>query len=226
MRKEKPLEVLQKKMRAIKRAQAARGTVGPRTRPQTAAAAAENKGAGKGSGEGAGAEAASKRGEKQEKQAKQAAAQREKRDAGRRRRKARAKRRRDEALEKLFAVPAWAKAPEAGEFKLEVLKGGCIVDEVKLEGASSFVIGRDAELCDVALANPSVSRIHLVLQFSEERRVFLFDVGRPVFLAVVATACSCCCRGHCNHLHAAVVVAIVTTAAATAVAIAARTALW
>jgi len=76
-----------------------------------------------------------------------------------------------------YEEPAWSLAPPSGEFNVEVLKDGCVVDTIALEKKAFFVFGRDAEASDVPLKNPSISRKHLVIQFSKTGHVFLYDLG-------------------------------------------------
>ncbi|POM73845.1 Forkhead-associated (FHA) domain containing hypothetical protein [Phytophthora palmivora] len=62
---------------------------------------------------------------------------------------------------------------------LEVIKSGVVVDKLQLpirDGRSYVVAGRMETVCDLALAHPSISRVHAALQFDEQGALFLYDI--------------------------------------------------
>lgn len=63
-----------------------------------------------------------------------------------------------------YKEPKWSGLPPHS-YSLEVLKSGQIVETVNLNDKSYYVFGRLANLCDVVLAHPTVSRFHAVLQY-------------------------------------------------------------
>ena len=77
-------------------------------------------------------------------------------------------------LRSKYTVPKWS-APPKHEFHFEVLKSGSIIDEIQLTSPYT-IVGRHP-LVELTMENPSVSRQHAALQFSEEGKVFLFDLG-------------------------------------------------
>jgi hypothetical protein len=63
-------------------------------------------------------------------------------------------------------------------FSLEVMKSGSIVETLNLNLKSWFVFGRQPELCDVVLVNPTASRMHAAIIHGKERgELFLYDFG-------------------------------------------------
>ncbi|KAH8407952.1 hypothetical protein KR222_005000 [Zaprionus bogoriensis] len=65
-----------------------------------------------------------------------------------------------------YKVPKWSQPPPAEQsYRFEVLKSGQIIDEVKeLQQQASWTFGRLSEN-DVAMAHPTISRYHAVLQY-------------------------------------------------------------
>ncbi|XP_064550627.1 kanadaptin [Drosophila montana] len=65
-----------------------------------------------------------------------------------------------------YKVPKWSQAPPAEqEYRFEVLKSGQIIDEVKdLQQQAIWTFGRLPDN-DVAMAHPTISRYHAVLQY-------------------------------------------------------------
>ena len=55
----------------------------------------------------------------------------------------------------------------SGDFWLEMMKGGQIIEERRLSEKSHFIFGR-SERWDFFLEHPSISRQHAVIQFSAE----------------------------------------------------------
>ena len=64
-----------------------------------------------------------------------------------------------------YEEPSWGGAPESDSgYFIEVLKGGSIVQTIKLVGKSYFCIGRLPQ-CDLYMEHPSLSRNHAIIQF-------------------------------------------------------------
>ncbi|XP_012281018.1 kanadaptin [Orussus abietinus] len=80
-----------------------------------------------------------------------------------------------------YKEPPWGGRPE-GEYKLEVLKSGMIIDTIDLTKKSYWLFGRYTT-CDVSLAHPTISRFHAVIQYrlvpdeKNEKGFYLFDLG-------------------------------------------------
>ncbi|XP_057318502.1 kanadaptin [Microplitis mediator] len=62
-----------------------------------------------------------------------------------------------------YKEPAWGGSP-SGDYKVEVLKSGVILDTIDLTKKSFHVIGR-LPVCDIPLAHPTISRYHAILQY-------------------------------------------------------------
>ena len=64
-----------------------------------------------------------------------------------------------------YEEPSWGGAPESDSgYFIEVLKGGSIVQTIKLVGKSYFCIGRLPQ-GDLYMEHPSLSRNHAIIQF-------------------------------------------------------------
>uniref|UniRef100_A0AAV1VAY1 FHA domain-containing protein n=1 Tax=Peronospora matthiolae TaxID=2874970 RepID=A0AAV1VAY1_9STRA len=78
-----------------------------------------------------------------------------------------------------YSPPDWSSTGRnVFALSLEVIKSGVTVDRLPLDqpdGRSYVVVGRMETVCDVALAHPSISRVHAVLQFDEQGALFLYD---------------------------------------------------
>ena len=81
-------------------------------------------------------------------------------------------------MAKIYEPPSWAGSNDSVEsFSLDVLKDGLIINNISLSGKSYFMIGRQPDICDIALEHQSISRQHAVLQFRDDGALFLFDMG-------------------------------------------------
>ncbi|RCV21251.1 hypothetical protein SETIT_4G124100v2 [Setaria italica] len=74
-----------------------------------------------------------------------------------------------------YVIPEWSAAPDH-PFFLEVLKDGTIVDQLDVAKKGAYMFGR-IDMCDFVLEHPTVSRFHAVLQFRNDGKVFLYDLG-------------------------------------------------
>ncbi|XP_077266289.1 kanadaptin isoform X1 [Temnothorax americanus] len=62
-----------------------------------------------------------------------------------------------------YSEPKWGGRP-TGEYKLEILKSGMILEEIDLTERSFYVVGR-LPSCNLSLAHPTVSRYHAIIQY-------------------------------------------------------------
>ncbi|OEL35484.1 Kanadaptin [Dichanthelium oligosanthes] len=74
-----------------------------------------------------------------------------------------------------YVIPESSAAPDH-PFFLEVLKDGTIVDQLDVSKKGAYMFGR-IDMCDFVLEHPTVSRFHAVLQFRNDGKVFLYDLG-------------------------------------------------
>ena len=77
-----------------------------------------------------------------------------------------------------YELPEWSEMP-VGDFSLEVLKDGVIVETIKLEGKEYFILGRQPDVVDIQMDHPSISRKHAVLNFRNDNAVMLRDFDTP-----------------------------------------------
>ncbi|KAL3662426.1 hypothetical protein V7S43_012752 [Phytophthora oleae] len=79
-----------------------------------------------------------------------------------------------------YSPPDWSSSGRnAFGIYLEVIKGGVVVETLSLprtDDRSYVVVGRMETVCDLALAHPSISRVHAALQFDEQGALFLYDL--------------------------------------------------
>lgn len=59
---------------------------------------------------------------------------------------------------------------------LEVIKDGVLLETIDLTTKPYYIFGRNKETCDVIFENPSVSRVHMVLQHKDTGDLFLYDL--------------------------------------------------
>ncbi|XVE78606.1 hypothetical protein DITRI_Ditri13aG0159700 [Diplodiscus trichospermus] len=74
-----------------------------------------------------------------------------------------------------YTSPQWS-GPPPHHFSLEVLKDGCIMDQLKVYEKGAYMFGR-VDLCDFVLEHPTISRFHAVLQFRSSGEAYLYDLG-------------------------------------------------
>ena len=65
-----------------------------------------------------------------------------------------------------YDEPSWT-ATSTGDYFLEVVKNGTVVNNISLKDKSFFVVGRLPNQCDVCVEHPSCSRFHAVFQFGK-----------------------------------------------------------
>jgi pSer/pThr/pTyr-binding forkhead associated (FHA) protein len=73
--------------------------------------------------------------------------------------------------------PDWSGTPN-GDIFLEIIKNGVSLGRTAKLEKSRNLIGR-LPLCDIELEHPSVSRYHAIIQFRNDGRGFLYDLGSP-----------------------------------------------
>jgi len=74
-----------------------------------------------------------------------------------------------------YTPPVWAGVPEGVPYRLEVLKGGAIVEAQDVSCKDHYTFGRTPG-CDFVLEHPSASRLHAVLQFNgSSKAAHVFD---------------------------------------------------
>ena len=56
------------------------------------------------------------------------------------------------------------------------MKDGVILGQIDLSTKPYYIFGRNQNVCDILLENPSISRTHLVLQHKDTGDVFLYDL--------------------------------------------------
>lgn len=79
-----------------------------------------------------------------------------------------------------YLEPKWGGTPPQ-EYRLDVIKSGTVLEPVQLSAKSYFVFGRQTN-CDIQMLHPTVSRHHLVLQYSQgtddkPQGFYLYDLG-------------------------------------------------
>eukprot|EP01065_Artemidia_motanka_P033738 TRINITY_DN40783_c0_g1_i1.p1 TRINITY_DN40783_c0_g1~~TRINITY_DN40783_c0_g1_i1.p1 ORF type:complete len:318 (+),score=80.63 TRINITY_DN40783_c0_g1_i1:70-954(+) len=75
-----------------------------------------------------------------------------------------------------FVCPAWAAKPRSGAH-LQVYKSGALVDRVLMDLSPYYMLGRNAEVVDVHLEHPSVSRHHCVFVYHCKGTVYVIDLA-------------------------------------------------
>ena len=51
------------------------------------------------------------------------------------------------------------------------------MDEIDLTKKSFYLVGRQEDICDVYLENPTISRKHAIIQHKDTGEIFLYDMG-------------------------------------------------
>jgi pSer/pThr/pTyr-binding forkhead associated (FHA) protein len=74
--------------------------------------------------------------------------------------------------------PSWAEINHRAErTRLEVMKGGAVIDKVVVGKKAFHVLGRNSEMSDVVLEHESISRKHVAVVHNVRGGVFLYDMG-------------------------------------------------
>lgn len=80
-----------------------------------------------------------------------------------------------------YKEPIWSGRPEK-QYKAEILKSGLILETIDLSEKNFYVVGR-LPICDIPLANPTVSRYHAIFQYrnecdeKNEKGLYIYDLG-------------------------------------------------
>jgi pSer/pThr/pTyr-binding forkhead associated (FHA) protein len=73
-----------------------------------------------------------------------------------------------------YETPSWGMVP-SGSYYFEIIKNGASLGRSKIEKAQ-FIFGR-LPVCDIELDHQSISRYHAIVQFRNDEKAFLFDLG-------------------------------------------------
>ncbi|XP_043474713.1 kanadaptin isoform X2 [Leptopilina heterotoma] len=80
-----------------------------------------------------------------------------------------------------YKEPIWSGKPEKN-YKAEILKSGLILETIDLSEKNFYVVGR-LPICDIPLANPTISRYHAIFQYrnesdeKNEKGLYVYDLG-------------------------------------------------
>ncbi|KAI9287640.1 SMAD/FHA domain-containing protein [Umbelopsis sp. AD052] len=74
-----------------------------------------------------------------------------------------------------YNKPDWSSAAKL-KYSFEILKNGAVVQEFVGPAREFITVGR-LPLCDLELEHPSISRYHAVIQFNDDGKAFLYDLG-------------------------------------------------
>ncbi|XP_051155549.1 kanadaptin [Leptopilina boulardi] len=80
-----------------------------------------------------------------------------------------------------YREPTWSGKPE-NKYKAEILKSGQILETIDLSEKNFYVVGR-LPICDIPLANPTISRYHAIFQYrnesdeKNEKGLYVYDLG-------------------------------------------------
>ncbi|KAI8575748.1 hypothetical protein K450DRAFT_260285 [Umbelopsis ramanniana AG] len=74
-----------------------------------------------------------------------------------------------------YNKPDWSSAAKL-KYSFEILKNGTVVQEFDGPAREFITVGR-LPLCDLELEHPSISRYHAVIQFNDDGKAFLYDLG-------------------------------------------------
>ncbi|KYQ91361.1 hypothetical protein DLAC_08313 [Tieghemostelium lacteum] len=86
---------------------------------------------------------------------------------------------RNENVELLYKEPTWSSLNEnpEGKYKIEVIKGGVVVEDIDIGSRAYYLIGR-IPICDIVLDHISISRQHAVIQHRRDSKMlFIYDLG-------------------------------------------------
>ena len=75
-----------------------------------------------------------------------------------------------------YTAPEWS-AEAAHPFTFEVIKNGAVVEAIDVAGKPFVLIGRQDDVCDIAMQHPSVSRQHAVIQHRDTGQVYVYELG-------------------------------------------------
>lgn len=77
-----------------------------------------------------------------------------------------------------YQPPSWARRPKLRQCGLEVYKAGKLVSVVRdINRKKCTIFGRNAQLCDVRLDHPSISRQHSAILHGSSGNPYIVDLG-------------------------------------------------
>ena len=78
-----------------------------------------------------------------------------------------------------YILPSWAyKSNKINNYySIDIWKEGITIKSFSLSVKSYFIIGRNVNLCDITLSNPTISRTHCVLQYKNNEELFIYDLN-------------------------------------------------
>ena len=78
-----------------------------------------------------------------------------------------------------YILPSWAyKSNKINNYySIDIWKEGITIKSFSLSVKSYFIIGRNVNLCDITLTNPTISRTHCVLQYKNNEELFIYDLN-------------------------------------------------
>jgi pSer/pThr/pTyr-binding forkhead associated (FHA) protein len=57
------------------------------------------------------------------------------------------------------------------------MREGVIIENIDLSKKEFYLVGRQGDICDITLDNPTISRKHAVVQHKDNGDIFLYDMG-------------------------------------------------
>ena len=80
-------------------------------------------------------------------------------------------------MEKTYQPPPWAAASPVPGYSIEILKEGTIIEKIKLDSKTHFILGRMGGSVDILMEHVSISRHHCCLQFRDDGILMALDLG-------------------------------------------------
>jgi FHA domain len=80
-------------------------------------------------------------------------------------------------MEKTYQPPPWAAASPVPGYSIEILKEGTIIEKIKLDSKTHFILGRMGGSVDILMEHVSISRHHCCLQFRDDGVLMALDLG-------------------------------------------------
>lgn len=80
-------------------------------------------------------------------------------------------------MEKSYQPPPWAAASPVPGYSIEILKEGTIIEKIKLDSKTHFILGRMGGSVDILMEHVSISRHHCCLQFRDDGILMALDLG-------------------------------------------------
>ena len=80
-------------------------------------------------------------------------------------------------MEKSYQPPPWAATSPVAGYSIEILKEGTIIEKIKLDSKTHFILGRMGGSVDILMEHVSISRQHCCLQFRDDGILMALDLG-------------------------------------------------